>query len=85
MSAGPRGSVRIWAESAAPLPGNTGRTAEGFNLRRGGGATLSLGSSGGEAAVTLSSADALQLEATDSGDANGPQTSLKDVEIERRG
>lgn len=37
------------------------------------------------AGVTLSSADALQLEAADNGDANGPQTSLKDVEIERGG
>lgn len=35
------------------------------------------------AGVMLSSADALQLEVADDGDANGSQTSLKDVEIER--
>lgn len=39
--------------------------------------------SGRRAGVTLSSADALQLEVADNGDANGSQTSLKDVEIER--
>lgn len=39
--------------------------------------------SGRRAGVTLSPADALQLEVADNGDANGSQTSLKDVEIEQ--
>lgn len=87
MSAGPRGSVRNLGRERGGLPGTPVERQKASICGSAAAEQLCPWArrqpSERRAGVTLSSADALQLEVADNGDANGSQTSLKDEEIER--